>query len=55
MARLEVKSKSSYEQKEWLPPEAMVTEECLVRLEVERLNNLAIAHGAIIFDGSESY
>ena len=40
VARLDVKSKSSYEQKEWLPPEAMVAEECLVRVEVERLNNL---------------
>ena len=40
VARLDVKSKSSYEQKEWLPPEAMVAEECLVREEVEMLNNL---------------
>ena len=42
VARLEVKSKSGYGQKEWLPPEPMITgEECLVRIEVDRLNNLS--------------
>ena len=42
VARLEGKSKSGYGQKEWLPPEPMITgEEGLVRMEVDRLNNLS--------------
>ena len=37
-----MKSKSGYGQKEWLPPEPMITgEECLVRIEVDSLNNLS--------------
>ena len=40
VARLEVKSKSGYGQ-EWLPPEPMITgEECLVSIEVDKLDNI---------------